>query len=307
MRVLGDEEGVRKAGIRGDTAAARARAHEALASVDPLESRSVFVHARRALGATAAAEGSHDTAYAQLRTIFAADGTPVHYHASYPALADLAAAAVRSGHREEAAAVVDRSAHALGDHASARLRALIARARGLLAEPDEAEGHFRAPLAEPALEHWPFERAQTLLDLAERLRRSRRAAQARGPLTEALETFRRLGAHPWAERARAEAPAAGLDTGGAAPDALAGLSPQQRQIIELAARGLTNREIGERLFLSPRTVGSHLYRSFPRLGVTARSQLRDLLSGACADGPPWAGETVVRAGQLRLSTGAQSV
>ena len=62
------------------------------------------------------------------------------------------------------------------------------------------------------------------------------------------------------------------------PDRLDGLTSQQRQIIRLAARGLTNREIGERMFLSPRTVGSHLYRSFPKLGVTTRSQLRDLLA-----------------------------
>lgn len=66
---------------------------------------------------------------------------------------------------------------------------------------------------------------------------------------------------------------------GHTPDALAELTPQQQQIIRLAARGLTNREIAEKLFLSPRTVGSHLYRSFPKLGITARSQLRDLLEG----------------------------
>lgn len=263
--------------LRGDTEAARGLAADALALVDPLESRSVTVFVRRALGAAAAAEGAYETAYDQLRTVFAADGSPVHYHASYPALAELAAAAVRAGRREEAAAVVDRCAHELARNASPRLRALIDRARGLLADPADAEPHFRAALADPALEHWPFERAQTLLDLAEWLRRRRRIAEARAPLAEALETFRRLGARPWIQRTLAESRAAGLDVTDAAPDALAGLSPQQRQIIGLAARGLTNREIGERLFLSPRTVGSHLYRSFPKLGVTARSQLRDLV------------------------------
>lgn len=76
--------------------------------------------------------------------------------------------------------------------------------------------------------------------------------------------------------------AAGLGVTDSTPDALAELSPQQQQIIRLAARGLTNREIGERLFLSPRTVSSHLYRSFPKLGVTARAQLRDLVEGTLA-------------------------
>ncbi|MBD3010253.1 AAA family ATPase [Streptomyces sp. 5-10] len=262
---------------QGDATAARARAEDALALIDPWESRSVAVYARRALGAAALAEGAHEAAYDQLRTVFTADGAPVHYHASYPALADLAAAAVRSGRREEAAVIVERSARALADNASPRLRALLERARGLLADPEDAEPHFRAALADPVLEHWPFERAQTLLDLAEWLRRRRRIAEARAPLAEALETFRRLGARPWIERARAEARAAGLDVTDSTPDALAELSPQQQQIIRLAARGLTNREIGEKLFLSPRTVSSHLYRSFPKLGITARSQLRELI------------------------------
>ncbi|NKZ00456.1 ATP-binding protein [Nocardiopsis alborubida] len=265
---------------QGDTAAARARAGEVFALIDPTESRSVSVYARRALGAAAVAEGAYEDAYDQLRTVFTADGAPVHYHASYPALADLAAAAARSGRSAEAAAIVERSAHALADGASPRLRALISRARALLAAPEDAEAHFRAALADPRLEHWPFERAQTLLDLAEWLRRRRRVTEARGPLTEALRTFRRLGARPWIERARSESRAAGLDVTDAAPDALSRLSPQQQQIIRLAARGLTNREISERLFLSPRTVGSHLYRSFPKLGVTARSQLRDLVESA---------------------------
>ncbi|MEU5088952.1 AAA family ATPase [Streptomyces sp. NPDC021356] len=264
---------------QGDAAAARARTEEALALVDPLESRSVFVYARRALGAAAAAEGAYETAYEQLRTVFTAKGAPVHYHASYPAVADLAAAAVRCGHREEAAGIVERCARSLGEGISPRLHALISRARGLLADPESAEPHFRTALADPVLEHWPFERAQSLLDLAEWLRRRRRIAEARAPLTEALETFRRLGARPWVERARAESRAAGLGVTDTAPDALAELSPQQQQIIRLAARGLTNREIGEKLFLSPRTVGSHLYRSFPKLGITARSQLRDLMEG----------------------------
>ncbi|MET9148032.1 LuxR family transcriptional regulator [Streptomyces sp. NPDC004042] len=266
---------------QGDTAAARARAAEALALVDPLESRSVTVYARRALGAADLAEGDFEAAYDRLRTVFTAEGAPVHYHASYPALAELAAAAARSGRRAGAAVVVERCARDLGDDASPRLRALVSRARGLLAgAEDAAEAHFRAALADPVLEHWPFELARTRLDFAEWLRRRRRIAEARAPLGEALETFRRLGARPWAERARAEARAAGLGVMDREPDALARLSPQQQEIVRLAARGLTNREIGEKLFLSPRTVGSHLYRSFPKLGITARSQLRDLVEGA---------------------------
>ncbi len=95
-------------------------------------------------------------------------------------------------------------------------------------------------------------------------------------LTDALETFRRLRALPWCRRAEAELRACGVATV-LKPDKLAGLTTQQREIVTLAARGLTNGEIADRLFLSPRTVASHLYRSYPKLGVAGRHQLRDLV------------------------------
>ncbi|MBT2523428.1 LuxR family transcriptional regulator [Arthrobacter sp. ISL-28] len=264
---------------QGDAAQARMLADNALALIDPLESRSVSVYARRALGTVAAAEGDYGAAYEQLRMVFRADGAPLHYHASYAALAELAAAAARSGHIGEAAEIVERSAQQLGSSASARLKALVNRGRALLSDPEYAESCFQAALADTTLGQWPFERAQTLLDHAEWLRRRRRIAEARPGLTAALETFRRLGARPWIERAQAELRASGIDIADATPDALAELTPQQWQIIRLAARGLTNREIGEKLFVSPRTVGSHLYRTFPKLGITTRSQLRDVLEG----------------------------
>lgn len=95
-----------------------------------------------------------------------------------------------------------------------------------------------------------------------------------------MEVFQRLGATPWVERARTESRAAGVDVAGPDDNALEDLSPQQQQIVRLAADGLTHREIGEKLFISPRTVSSHLYRTFPRLGVTARAQLRDVVKAA---------------------------
>src|SRR4029077_16896179 len=91
--------------------------------------------------------------------------------------------------------------------------------------------------------------------------------------------FRWLGAKHWIDRASRELRASGVSVA-AAPRPLLDLTPQQRQIVVLAAQGLTNREIAERLYLSPRTVSSHLYRSFPRLGITTRSQLRDVIGGS---------------------------
>jgi DNA-binding CsgD family transcriptional regulator/energy-coupling factor transporter ATP-binding protein EcfA2 len=265
--------------LLGDPTAARRLAERALSLVDPLESRSVAVFARRALGMAAVAEGDYDTAYTQFRSAFTEDGDPVHYHVSYTVLAELAAAAVRRGQQEHAAELLERSARRLGTGMSARVAALIDRGRALLADPEHAEPFFQTALADPVGEQWPFERAQTRLDYGEWLRRQRRIAEARPLLSAALETFQRLGARPWVERAQAELRAAGIEATDVVPSAFTELSPQQQQIVQLAARGLTNREIGEKLFLSPRTVGSHLYRVFPKLGITARSQLRDVLDG----------------------------
>ena len=166
--------------------------------------------------------------------------------------------------------------------ASPRLEQLIARARGILAGPGGAEAHFATALADPAGDQWPFERAQLRLDYAEWLRRRRRINDAKPVLTEALGTFRRLRARSWAQRAEAELRACGVAVAGAPgePDALWELTPQQRQIVRLASDGLTNRQIGDRLFLSPRTVSSHLYRSYPKLGVARRHQLRDVIASA---------------------------
>ncbi|WP_324607849.1 helix-turn-helix transcriptional regulator [Streptomyces sp. NRRL F-5123] len=123
-----------------------------------------------------------------------------------------------------------------------------------------------------------FELALARLDFGEWLRRRRRAADARPHLNGALETFRRLGALPWGERAAAELRAAGAATTLPAASPAADLTPQERQIAELAAQGLTNRDIAAQLHLSPRTVGYHLHKIFPKLHITSRAQLRDALS-----------------------------
>jgi DNA-binding NarL/FixJ family response regulator len=86
------------------------------------------------------------------------------------------------------------------------------------------------------------------------------------------------GAARWSDRARQELRATGETIGPRTPDARDRLTAQELQIAQLAAEGLSNREIGERLFLSHRTIGSHLYRIFPKLGITARAQLRDALA-----------------------------
>jgi DNA-binding NarL/FixJ family response regulator len=97
-------------------------------------------------------------------------------------------------------------------------------------------------------------------------------------LTAARETFQRLEARPWTQRAGNELRATGLTIGQTDLVGPASLTPQQLEIAQLAAEGLTNKEIGERLFLSHRTVGGHLHRAFPKLGVATRAGLRDALA-----------------------------
>jgi DNA-binding CsgD family transcriptional regulator len=254
----------------------------ARAAVDTSDYRGFAVRIRHAAGLDALAQGRYLAAYAQLSQLFAADGTPLHHHFSYLAIADLAAAAARAERHLEARTSLERALTLVGSAPGPRLEQLAARARGLVAEPADAEGHFAAGLADPAGETWPFERAQLELDYGEWLRRQRRINDAKPVLAAALETFRLLGAAPWTRRAESELRACGVapDDSPAVSGALDGLTAQQREIVILAGSGLTNIEIADRLFLSPRTVASHLHRSFSKLGIASRHQLHGLIDQA---------------------------
>ena len=272
--------------LRGDHDAARPLLARAGATVDAAGYRAFTARTRHAAGLSALAQGRYADAYDQLRLLFGTDGGPLHHHVSYLGLANLAAAAARAGHRREARTLLDRALPPLaaaGGAAGPRLTQLIALARGLLAAPADAEPHFAAAVADPAGAAWPFERAQAQLGYGEWLRRQRRINDAKPVLTAALETFRRLGAAPWSRRAEAELRACGVTA--TAPDGggLAALTPQQREIVVLAGRGLTNGEIADRLYLSPRTVASHLYRSYPKLGIAGRHQLAALIARSGTD------------------------
>ena len=108
-------------------------------------------------------------------------------------------------------------------------------------------------------------------------RRQRRVGESRAPLRASLEAFEALGLVPFAACAREELRASGQTRARKADYSWDQLSSQEREIAQLASSGLSNREIGQRLYVSDRTVGSHLYRLFPKLGVTSRSQLRDVM------------------------------
>jgi DNA-binding CsgD family transcriptional regulator len=161
---------------------------------------------------------------------------------------------------------------------SARLGLLHAASEAMCARKDEeALRLFEKALATAEVARWSFDTARVQLAYGERLRRSRATAQARTALRNAVDTFRRLGAQPWEERARKELRAAGGSQPRGPEAAPRILTPQEREIAHLAASGLTNKEIGARLFLSHRTVGAHLYQIFPKLGIRSRAALRDAL------------------------------
>ena len=103
-------------------------------------------------------------------------------------------------------------------------------------------------------------------------------------LRAARDTFEALDMGTFAERARSELRAAGEAVRVADVNASVLLSPQELQIAQLAAEGLSNRDIGQALYLSHRTIGSHLYRIFPKLGVSSRADLGAVIGSAAREG-----------------------
>lgn len=101
--------------------------------------------------------------------------------------------------------------------------------------------------------------------------------ESRTHLRTARESFDALGMAAWGERARRELRGAGETSPNRDPDARERLTPHELSIAQLAAEGLTNREIGQRLYLSHRTIGTHLHRIFPKLGVSSRDDLARML------------------------------
>ncbi|MFI6298589.1 LuxR C-terminal-related transcriptional regulator [Nonomuraea sp. NPDC050790] len=225
-----------------------------------------------ALGLLDLAHGRAERALEHLERV--AEGPARHQLPGQRCAPDLVEAAVRLGSPERAAGPYQSFRELAGRLRRAAVGALAERCAALL-EPD-AEPHFRAALHLHEQDSRTFEHARTELLYGEWLRRARRKSEARTHLTAALERFDRVGARPWAERADAELHATGLTIRRAAPGVLAALTPQELQIVRLAAQGLSNRDIAAQLFISPRTVGHHLYKAFPKLGVASRTDLAAL-------------------------------
>ena len=265
------------AGLRGDLALAAELADSAERVVYPRRISSSVSDVQFARGVTALSNRDYQVAYDQLGRMFASDDAAFHFVKRCWSIGDFAEAAVRSGHRDAAVEVLRNLVTAVGTSSSPHIVAALRHATAVLSDDATADTSFREALDATRKEH-PYERARLMLAYGIWLRRRRRVAECREPLRLALAAFDALGAVSWGQQARDELRASGETARGRTPDALDQLTPQELQIARLAADGLSNRVIGERLYLSPRTVGSHLYRIFPKVGVTARGQLAGKLA-----------------------------
>jgi DNA-binding CsgD family transcriptional regulator len=187
-------------------------------------------------------------------------------------LSDLVEACARTGERAMAAQHLADLEALAETTAGPLLRVTAAYARPLLASGQDAEALYDTAV-QRELARWPCYRGRMLLLYGRWLRRQRRIAESRRPLRAARQTFDALAFPALADTARRELRASGEASKRRVDQPWDQLTPQELTIAQLAADGLTNREIGEKLYLSHRTVGFHLHRIYPKLGVTSRNQL----------------------------------
>jgi DNA-binding CsgD family transcriptional regulator len=193
---------------------------------------------------------------------------------------DLAEAYIRAGRPADAegtlavlAAQAERTGRPLA-------HAAVARCRGLLGADGDVDAHFAAALAWHDRAADPFERARTELCFGELLRRARRRVDAREPLQRALGAFELIGAELWAERARRELRATGERARRRKPEAADLLTAQELQVALQVAAGASNREVAAALFVSPKTIESHLNSVYRKLGIRSRTELGRALPDA---------------------------
>lgn len=223
------------------------------------------------------AEGRYERAWTYANGLATADVFTPYSHQSYRTLLDFVETALATGRTDEARrhalAAVERGVAAV----SPRMAMISTAALAITDTTDAAGALFEDATGSPAALEYPFDAARILLAHGMWLRRRRATADARTVLGQAVDLFESLGAPQWLQRAQHELDLAGAATAGE-PAGVANLTAQERWIAELAATGLSNKQIAAQLYLSPRTVGTHLYRIFPKLGIASRASLRDALS-----------------------------
>jgi DNA-binding CsgD family transcriptional regulator len=267
------------AAMRGNQEGVDALAAEAERAASSGNGSDVLADLQMGRGLAALGQGLYEQAYEQLRRVFDPADPAYHPMQRCWAIGDFVEAAVHSGHEDEARVLMAEMETLAATTPSPRFQYSMLRARPWLANESDADRLYQTALATD-LTRWPFIRARLQLAYGEWLRRHRRVADARVQLRAARDTLDVFGALQWGERVRRELRAAGEMSQRRTRDATDDLTPQELQISRLAAQGLSNREIGEQLYLSHRTIGFHLYRVYPKLGVTSRAELASVLSGS---------------------------
>ncbi|KAF5993853.1 LuxR family transcriptional regulator [Streptomyces sp. WAC00263] len=268
----------------GLVAALRGETEQAARMIGELRLHSLFlgmpfvtVMAQQTDGLLALFDGRAMEAYDVLARAF--DPVDPHYHSvsRWLLAPDLADAAVAAGTVKQARELLADLPDLTRRLPSEMMVVAHAYTEAVLAPDDTAEERYAAALAAlPA--DWTLSRARLHLHHGRWLRRQRRNVDARHPLRLARAEFDRVGAQSWAEMAREQLRATGESNGRRHANTGEQLSAQEMQIAVLASQGLSNREIGQRLFISHRTVGAHLYRIYPRLGITGRGKLTAALA-----------------------------
>lgn len=273
-------------GLTGDTERSLQLAAEIELASTSRVINDALCNAQLARGFAYISAGRHADAFAALKPVFDPQDRRHHQREQFSGVMFLAEAAMHCSQVEEARGIVTRMEQIARVTTSPVLATQLLYARAVLADDDEAERLYQEGLA-PDLDRWPWTRARIQLAYGIWLRRHRRVAESREPLSAALATFETIGALAWMEEARSELRAAGArDLADNLGSAVSRLSAQELRIARLAADGMSNREIGHQLYLSPRTVGSHLYHMFPKLGIRNRAQLRAGLDGQTVEAWP---------------------
>jgi DNA-binding CsgD family transcriptional regulator len=264
------------AGKQGRAEDCRRLADEALTIAAARRLAGVAAFASWTLATLDLTEGRPSAALDRLLALSSPQHPTAHTLVALLATGTLVEAAARAGALAGTEPLVARFERWAARDQRAWTRMVAHRCRALLSQGQDAERHFQAALATHGIRELPLELARTELLYGEWLRRTRRRADARPHLRAALEMLQRLGATPWAERARDELRASGETARKRDPSTREQLTPQELQIAHLAGQGLSNQQIAARLFLSPHTVGYHLHNIYAKIGITSRTELHQL-------------------------------
>lgn len=203
---------------------------------------------------------------------------PMQMTEHWPAVYELVEALVRLGRRDEARMLGPTLDALETDHCLSH-GGQIERCRGLMAGADTFDAHFLASIELLAAGPRRIELARSRLCYGERLIQAGRGPEASEQLRTALVVFDANGCRPWAERARAGLASAGIGPPAMPMMSVDQLTAQEQQVAHAVVSGMTNREVAAALFVSPKTIETHLTRIYRKLGLRSRTELANAIGG----------------------------